>query len=237
MTPNDVSPPVPTEPTRDFRPPTAEPPGGTGTLPDRSLSAASPDQDVASSAALRVGNYEVLEELGRGGMGVVYRARHVTLKHEVALKMILAGGQADQAELARFHLEAAAVARLHHQGIVHIHEFGTRDGMPFFSLELLNGGSLAQQLKKGPLPVREAAALLEKLARAMQHAHENGIVHRDLKPANVLLTNEGEPKRGADGHGHQLRADDRGLGRDLHGVQPQRPRPQRQFHLPGRLDG
>src|SRR5262249_53633435 len=142
----------------------------------------------------RVGAYEIEGELGRGGMGVVYRARHQKLGHEVALKIMLAGSHASEQELARFHLEAAAVARLKHPGIVHIHEFGEHDGRPFFSLELVEGGSLAARLKAGQLPAREAAALVEKVARAMAHAHEHGIVHRDLKPANVLLTREGEPK-------------------------------------------
>src|SRR5262249_46053806 len=131
---------------------------------------------------LRIGAYEVVEELGRGGMGMVYRARHVGLGHEVALKMILAGGHADAPELAGFRIEAAAVARLRHPHIVHINDFGEHDGRPFVSLELVVGGTLAGRLKQGPLPPREAAAIVEKLARAMGHAHERGIVHRDLKP-------------------------------------------------------
>jgi eukaryotic-like serine/threonine-protein kinase len=152
------------------------------------------DPAAAPSLVLHVGEYEVLEVLGRGGMGVVYRARHRTLGHQVALKMLRGGDQSDRDELARFQLEAAAVARLQHPGIVHIHEFGVHNGQPFFSQEFLSGGSLAQRLKSGPLSFDEAAVLVEKLARAMQHAHEHGIIHRDLKPANVLLTNDGEPK-------------------------------------------
>ena len=156
--------------------------------------ASTPSHPPAAGRRVQMAGYEILEELGRGGMGVVYRARHQKLGHEVALKIMLAGSHASEQELARFHLEAAAVARLKHPGIVHIHDFGEHDGRPFFSLELVEGGSLAARLKAGPLPAREAAALMEKLARAMAHAHDHGIVHRDLKPANVLLTAAGVPK-------------------------------------------
>ncbi|MBA4187402.1 MAG: hypothetical protein C0467_05215 [Planctomycetaceae bacterium] len=155
-----------------------------------------------------VSGYEILSELGRGGMGVVYRARNVRLGHEVALKMILAGSAAGTQELARFQLEAVAVARLKHPGIVHLHEFGEHEGKPFFSLEFVEGGSLAGRLKSGPLPAREAATLVEKTARAMHHAHEHGIVHRDLKPANVLLTLDDQPKIADFGLAKDLSNDD-----------------------------
>src|SRR5579884_274573 len=214
MTPHADGP-VPSEPTRYTTPPAPQRPPTDGhfTLSDRDLpqpqtETVYPDVSPAAGAAvLRIGDYEVLEELGRGGMGVVYRARHRTLGHEVALKMVLSGGHAEAAELARFKLEAAAVARLHHAAIVHIHEFGTHDGKPFFSLELVDGGSLKDRLRKGPLPPRDTATLVEKLARAMQHAHEAGIVHRDLKPANVLLTRKGEPKVADFGLAKQMAAD------------------------------
>jgi tRNA A-37 threonylcarbamoyl transferase component Bud32 len=167
----------------------------TPTHPPAAAEAATlPPATPAPGRRVEMAGYEIIEELGRGGMGVVYRARHQKLGHEVALKMVLAGSHASEQELARFHLEAAAVARLKHPSIVHIHDFGEHDGVPYFSLELVEGGSLAARLKAGPLPARKAAALVEKLARAMAHAHEHGIVHRDLKPANVLLTREGEPK-------------------------------------------
>jgi tetratricopeptide (TPR) repeat protein/tRNA A-37 threonylcarbamoyl transferase component Bud32 len=152
------------------------------------------DTRSASSPRVQIAGYDILQELGRGGMGVVYKARHQKLGHEVALKMVLAGGLASTEDLARFQLEAAAVARLNHPGIVHIHEFGDYEGKPFFSLEYVAGGSLARKLKAGALPAPTTAALVQKLATAIAHAHEHGIIHRDLKPANVLLTLQGEPK-------------------------------------------
>jgi serine/threonine protein kinase/tetratricopeptide (TPR) repeat protein len=131
--------------------------------------------------------YEVLGELGRGAMGVVYKARHLRLNRPVALKMILAGPHAGPKERVRFETEARAVARLQHPHIVQIHEIGEQDGRPFVCLELVAGGSLAQRLAGRPLSPRPAAELAELLARAVHYAHEQQIVHRDLKPANVLL--------------------------------------------------
>src|SRR5262249_55196318 len=141
-----------------------------------------------ASSPPTVPGYEVLEELGRGGMGVVYKARHVALKRIVALKMILAGGHASEADLARFLAEAQAVARLQHPNIVGVYEIGEKDGLPFFSLEFVPGGTLAKRLAGTPLPPRDAARLTVTLAGAVQAAHEAGIVHRDLKPGNVLLS-------------------------------------------------
>jgi tetratricopeptide (TPR) repeat protein len=134
-----------------------------------------------------IDGYEVLSELGRGAMGVVYKARHLRLNRPVALKMILAGQHAAAKDLARFEAEARAVARLRHPNIVQIHDIGEQDGRPYLCLELLEGGSLAQWLQRRALPARVAARVVEALARAVQHAHEQGIIHRDLKPANVLL--------------------------------------------------
>jgi hypothetical protein len=131
-----------------------------------------------------------MDVLGRGGMGVVYKARHLALKRTVALKMVLAGGHAGPRELTRFRTEAEAVARLQHPNIVQIHEVGEADGHPYCALEFVEGGTLAQKLLGKPLPVREAATLAETLARAMQAAHARSVIHRDLKPANVLLTLE-----------------------------------------------
>jgi WD40 repeat protein/tRNA A-37 threonylcarbamoyl transferase component Bud32 len=146
------------------------------------------------SAATSVPGYEILGELGRGGMGVVYKARQTRLNRLVALKMILAGGHAGAAELLRFQTEAHAIARLQHPNIVQVYEVGEHEGKPFLSLEYCGGGSLAQKLGGTPLPPRDAAALLETLARAMRAAHEQYVIHRDLKPANVLLASDGTPK-------------------------------------------
>ncbi len=141
-----------------------------------------------------VAGYEVLGVLGRGGMGVVYKARQKGLKRTVALKMILAGSHAGDADLARFRSEAEAVARLQHGNIVQVYEVGEEDGKPYFSLEFVDGGSLDRKAAGTPQPPREAAGLVATLAEAMACAHRHGVVHRDLKPANVLLTSEGVPK-------------------------------------------
>jgi serine/threonine protein kinase len=138
-----------------------------------------------------VQGYEILEELGRGGMGVVYKARQISLKRVVALKMVLAGAHASAEDVARFRREAEAAAQLHHPNIVQIHEIGEQDGCPYFSLEFMNGGSLAQRIHGAPQPARWSAQLIETLARAIHVAHQHGIVHRDIKPGNVLLTSEG----------------------------------------------
>jgi WD40 repeat protein/serine/threonine protein kinase len=136
------------------------------------------------------GNYEILGELGRGGMGVVYRARQLSPNRIVALKMVLDGNRAGSEELDRFRIEAEAVGRLNHPNIVQVYEAGDAGGLPFFSLEYCDGGSLAQKLNGAPQPARSAAHLIELLARAIHAAHERGIVHRDLKPANVLFSGD-----------------------------------------------
>jgi WD40 repeat protein len=153
-----------------------------------------PEDPAPGSFRPAVPGYEVLGVLGRGGMGVVYKARQRGLNRLVALKMILVGGHAGPAELARFRAEAEAIARLQHPNIVQIHEVGEHEGGPFFSLEFCPGGSLERKLAGTPLPPEEGAALVETLARAMQAAHDKGIIHRDLKPGNVLLAEDGTPK-------------------------------------------
>jgi WD40 repeat protein len=150
--------------------------------------------DSRSSSLPVVPGYEFLQELGRGGMGVVYQARQIALNRLVALKMVLAGQRASASERARFKSEAEAVARLQHPNIVQIYEIGEADGTPYFSLEYLDGGSLDRKLAENPLAPTPAAQLLVPLARAMHAAHAQGIVHRDLKPANVLLARDGTPK-------------------------------------------
>jgi eukaryotic-like serine/threonine-protein kinase len=150
---------------------------------------------VISSAAMLAGvtvpGYDILEELGRGGMGVVYKARHRRLQRLVALKMILAGAHVGQIGLARFRAEAEAVAKLVHSNIVQIYETGEHEGRPYFSLEFVDGGSLDKRIGESPTSPRAAAQLVETLARTMEVAHQRGIVHRDLKPANILLAKLG----------------------------------------------
>jgi serine/threonine protein kinase len=148
---------------------------------------ATPQRLAACVDTASVPGYQILCELGRGGMGVVYQARQIGLNRIVALKMILSGGHASTEELDRFRREAEAVARLQHPNIVQIHEIGQVGGLPYFSLEFCAGGSLAARMKGTPLPPKVAADVVEQLARAMAYAHDQGIVHRDLKPANILL--------------------------------------------------
>lgn len=144
-------------------------------------------EQVAASRG-NFGDYELLEEVGRGGMGVVFRARHRDLNRVVALKMILAGQWADEAEIARFRAEASAAAKLNHPGIVPIFEFGQVNGQHYYAMPYVEGPSLAERIRSGPLAARDAASLLQRVAEAVAHAHAKGVVHRDLKPANVLLT-------------------------------------------------
>jgi tetratricopeptide (TPR) repeat protein len=142
-----------------------------------------------------VDGYEILGELGRGGMGVVYKARQKGLNRLVAVKMILGAQHASPEVLARFRAEAEVIARLQHPNVVQVHAVGEQDGRPYFALELLDGGSLNRQLAGTPLPARPAAQLVETLARAVHAAHERGVIHRDLKPANVLLARS-DPQHG-----------------------------------------
>jgi hypothetical protein len=173
--------------------PTLAPPSEMATLPPtRATEDGPPDQPMLARRSIP--GYELLDEIGRGGMGVVYKARHLALNRVVALKMILAGEHASEEMVDRFKREAEAVAQLTHPGIVQIYEIGEHGEQRFLALEYVGGGSLAARLKQGPLPAEEAARLVEKLAIAMHVAHERGIVHRDLKPENVLLSADGEPR-------------------------------------------
>ena len=149
----------------------------------------------ASAAELlgELGDYELLEEIGRGGQGVVFRARQKSLNRTVALKVISLGQWASKAHLKRFRLEAEAAARLEHPSIVPIYEVGERGGSCYFSMKFVEGGQLDEVLKREPMSSRRAAELFVKIARTVQFAHEHGILHRDIKPGNILLDKHGEP--------------------------------------------
>jgi WD40 repeat protein len=158
------------------------------------LAAAASVTTESTPAALDVPGYQILGELGRGGMGVVYRARQIKADRLVALKMILVGGHAGSEDLLRFRTEAESLARLQHPNIVQVHDVSEHESRPYFSMEFCPGGSLEKKLNSTPIAPQEAAALVEKLARAMAAAHDKGVIHRDLKPANVLLAEDGTPK-------------------------------------------
>jgi serine/threonine protein kinase/predicted Zn-dependent protease len=157
--------------------------------------AAGHNKKTARAAELlgELGDYELLEEVGRGGQGVVFRARQKSLNRIVALKVISLGQWASKAHLRRFRLEAEAAARLEHPGIVPIHEVGERDGSCYFSMKFIEGGQLDEVARRQPMPIRRAVELIAKVARTVHYAHEHGILHRDIKPGNILLDAKGEP--------------------------------------------
>ena len=142
----------------------------------------------------QIAGFEILGELGRGGMGVVYHAKQLSLGRDVALKIVLAGAHAAWSERSRLRAEAETVACMKHPNIVPIYEIGEHDNLAYLALELVEGGSLAEALAKRPMASRQAAEMAEILAKAMGYVHERGVLHRDLKPANVLLTIDGVPK-------------------------------------------
>src|SRR5437762_1452603 len=170
-------------------------PGGVDKL-SRGAVTAGPDGKKAARAAEmlgELGDYELLEEIGRGGQGVVFRARQKSLNRTVALKVISLGQWARKAHLKRFRLEAEAAAHLEHPGIVPIHEVGERDGQCYFSMKFVEGGQLDEVVRRAPMSIRQGAELIAKVARTVHYAHEHGILHRDIKPGNILLDAKGEP--------------------------------------------
>jgi WD40 repeat protein len=179
---------LPVQPDAATLPPSAPPLPTWDALPGR------PSTAGPAPMGTGVPGYEVLDELGRGGMGVVYRARHFGLNRHVALKMILAGAHAGDVELTRFLAEAQALALLQHPNVVQVYDSGRHEGLPFMALELVPGGSLRDKLNGGPLPPRQAALFIEQVARGVHAAHEHGIIHRDLKPHNILLAADATPK-------------------------------------------
>src|SRR5262249_32382236 len=139
------------------------------------------------------GDYELLKEVGRGGQGVVYRARQKSLNRTVALKVIGLGNWATEAHVKRFRREAEAAASLEHPGIVPIHDVGEREGQCYFSMQFVEGGQLDEVVGHTPMSIRQSAELVAKVARTVDYAHEHGILHRDIKPGNILLDKNGEP--------------------------------------------
>jgi eukaryotic-like serine/threonine-protein kinase len=163
-----------------------------GNRPDQRSSQDHMDESSADSRYF--GGYELLNEIGRGGMGVIYKARQTKLDRIVALKMILAGQLASPEDVQRFYMEAEAAASLEHPGIVPVYEIGEHAGQHFFSMGFIEGESLSDQVKAGPLPPLQAAQVTQTVAEAIAYAHKHNIIHRDLKPANILITIEGQPR-------------------------------------------
>jgi TolB-like protein/tRNA A-37 threonylcarbamoyl transferase component Bud32/Tfp pilus assembly protein PilF len=170
-------------------------PGRVADVRGDNANAAAKNKKAARAAELlgELGDYELLEEIGRGGQGVVFRARQKSLNRTVALKVIRLGQWASKVHLRRFRLEAEAAARLEHPGIVPIHEVGERDGSCYFSMKFIEGGQLDEVVRRTPMSIRQAADLIAKVARTVHYAHEHGILHRDIKPGNILLDAKGEP--------------------------------------------
>ena len=169
------------------------PPGADPTVDLRSTAADS--LQPASTTRIRYfGDYEIVREIARGGMGIVFEARQMSLNRKVALKMILTGHLATETDVRRFYTEAEAAANLDHPGIVPIFEVGQHEGQHYFSMGFVEGQSLSRRLADGPLAIRQAAALMVTVADTIEYAHQCGVIHRDLKPGNILLDHKGNPR-------------------------------------------
>src|SRR5262245_37943619 len=166
---------------------------GLGPLVDESDVSTRGDSLQSAAIQMELGDYELLGEIGRGGQGVVYRARQKSLNRPVALKVIGLGRWATDAHLKRFRLEAEAAASLNHPYIVPIHEVGEREGVCYFSMGLIEGEQLDEIAKRDPMSIRSAVELIVKVAHTVHYAHEHGVLHRDIKPGNILLDGKGEP--------------------------------------------
>jgi|GEM_PF-3850688 len=176
--------------------------------PTIALGTSLPTKPAAGSVVRYFGEYKILEELGAGSMGVVYKARQSKLKRIVALKMIRSGELENSMDLQRFEAEVKAAAKLSHPGIVSVHEVGIHNGQHFYTMDYVEGGNLSQLHREEPVPAKYAVKLVRQLAESMHYAHLKGIVHRDLKPANILLTADGEPRITDFGLAKRVRDDD-----------------------------
>jgi WD40 repeat protein/tRNA A-37 threonylcarbamoyl transferase component Bud32 len=202
------------------RPTAVNPVGGPAEgLAPEGVRAPGPSQRAVAQAGCprQIGEYDILGEVGRGGMGVVYKARHRGLRRLAAVKMVLQGTFASARQLLRFQLEAELAARVQHPSIVQVHEIGSHEGQPFLAMEWVEGGSLADRVDGHPWPAAEAARLIETLAYAIHAAHSQGVIHRDLKPANVLLQSAAEKSQISDLKSAIPKITDFGLARPLQG--------------------
>ena len=185
--------PTPGEPPSSIHDEATVPPRGDATVDFRSAAPTSSD-GVKPSHVRYFGDYEIIREIARGGMGVVFEARQVSLNRKVALKMVLAGQLANDTDVKRFYIEAEAAANLDHPGIVPIYEVRQHEGQHYFSMGFVEGQSLSHHLADGPLPPRQAADLIRRVCEAIEFAHQHGVIHRDLKPANILLDKNDYPR-------------------------------------------
>ena len=190
----DAIPPEPSFASEGTKAPSKPDEPGDGATVDLGKADQAPPASVSPTHIRCFGDYEIVREIARGGMGVVFRARQLSLNRTVALKMILAGQLANDTDVKRFYTEAEAAANLDHPGIVPIFEVGQHQGQHYFSMGFVEGQSLSQRLAEGPFPARAAAELIRRVGEAIEYAHQRGVIHRDLKPANILLDRDGSPR-------------------------------------------